>query len=85
MQFFCDLIDEFPPFITEVVLRLNSFFDDSQDSVCPDEIGRAERMIFSKIDAERRVHEIEVIFVVFELLHLSANENRPFLSYQART
>ena len=85
MQPFCDLIDEFTAFIAEVVLRLNSFFDDSQDSVCPDKIRWTERMIFSKIYAERRVHEIKVVFVVFELLHLSANENRPFLSYQART
>lgn len=85
MQLFCDLVDEFPPFITEVVLRLNSLFDDPQDSVCPDKIRWAERMIFSKINGERRVHEIEVIFVVFELRHLSGYENRPFLSYQART
>jgi hypothetical protein len=42
-------------------------------------------MINSKINGERRVHEIKVVFVVFELLHLSANENRPFLPYQART
>mgnify|MGYP006871155639 CR=1 FL=1 len=85
MQFFCDLIDEFPPFIAEVVLRLNSLFDDSQDSVCLDKIRWTERMINSKINGERRVHEIKVVFVVFELLHLSANENRPFLPYQART